>query len=344
MPKSTFSEITFMTHATEHLVHYLLAIALSAIALGCNSGAQAQDAGITGTWLLERGADFDGLVKRPTSDLPATLQVLDNRFAMTRGCSVQLLRQPVSLGQIFQSLLKADITKGEIKAFYQKQFKLDIYQVKDSLKNDLNDTTCYRGSMHLLQLDDTLVAVEAGGNFSFFYKRIAPVHSVAGAKQYSQLPFQMASYRALCPKGISWSGHKPLTGTNSCAPLYFPQIATVSATDGIARLVGHHNYEGKAVGGQALTNDYTNPVESGFQPVFQVFPPKGDITMVHVTDLEGSSSRDAMPGAYLSIRNGKVVSQLNSNCTMGLDYVCREVDSAVHYTLNSEGEFIQHDR
>jgi len=333
-----------MTHTTKHPAHFLLATMLSAMALVSSSYANAQDASLSGTWLLERGTDFDGIVSKPTTDLPATLQILGDRFVMPRGCSVQLQRGPTPLGDVFQNLFKADVTEGEIETFYRKQFSLNIRDEKVSFRKAPQTAACYRDVGYLLQVGDTLVASEGGGQFSFVYRRVVPVPAPTGAKPYSQLPFQIASYQALCPKGISWSNHKPDASTNLCVPLYFPQIATASTTDGIARLVGHHNYEGKAVGGQALTNDYTNPVESGFRPVFLIFPPKGDITVVHVTDLEGSSSRDAMPGAYLSIRNGKVISQLNGNCSMGLDYVCREVANAMYYTLNNNGEFVQHDR
>ena len=334
-----------MTQATKHPVQYLLALMLSGMALVCNAYAQAQDAGISGTWLLERGTEFDGLVSNPTTDLPPTLQVLGDRFVMPRGCSVRLQRERTSLGTIFLNLLKADVTEGEIETFYQKQFKLNIRQVKESLKNDQKDIKCYRGAMDLLQLDNTLVVVEAGGSLAFLYKRITPIQGAAGEGPYSQLPFRLASYRTLCPKAITWSNRKPVGVTKRCAPLYFPRIAMASSTDAIARLVGHHNYEGPAVGSRGpQTNDYNSPWESGLRPIYQAFPPKGDIAIVHVTDEEGSLSRDAMPGAYLSIRNGKVVSQLNVNCTMELDYVCREVDSAMHYTLNSKGEFVEHDR
>jgi hypothetical protein len=169
--------------------------------------------------------------------------------------------------------------------------------------------------------------------------------SVSGSSNhYTQLPFKAIAYYELCPKCINWSKHKPVSGTNLCAPLYYPQVAMPNSTDTIARLVGHHNYEGKAVGGESLTNDYSNPAASGFRPVYQVLPPKGDITLVHVMDLEGDQSRDALSGAYLSIRNGKVVSQLNVNCTMGLDYVCREENSAMYYTIESTGEFVEHVR
>ena len=331
-----------MTHATKHTARYLLTTILCAMALVCNACATAQDAGLSGTWLLERGTDFGGLVNRPSRQLPTTLQILGDRLVMPSGCLVRLQRQRTSTGDIFQSLFKADVTDDEIEAFYQKQFKMDIRQVKESLQNDMMDTKCYRGSMNLLQIDNILVAVEAGGNYSSLYKRIAPV--TADAKSYSQLPFQVESYEALCPKGITWSKRKPVSVSKHCGPLYFPRIAMASSTDAIARLVGHHNYEGPSIGRRTPTNDYTDPVGSGFRPIYHALPPKGDIAIVHVTDEEGSSFRDALPGAYLSISNGKVVSQLNSNCTMGLDYVCRELNSTVHYTLNEKGEFVEHIR
>ena len=326
-------------------MHFLLVTILSAMALVCNSYAQAQDAGLAGTWQLERATDFDGLVSNLTTDLPPTLQVLGDRFVMPTGCLVQLISQPIAMDRIFQNLLKADASKADIESYYQKQYKLSIQEVRASFRNAPQTAACYREVVYLLQRGDTLVASEGGGQFSFLYKRIAPMQGAAGEGPYSQLPFQITSYDALCPKAITWSNRKPVGVTKRCAPLYFPRIAMASSSDAIARLVGHHNYEGTAVGSRGpQTNDYADPLESGFRPIYHVLPPKEGIAIVHVTDEEGSLSRDAMPGVYLSIRNGKVVSQLNSNCTMGLDYVCREVESAVHYTLNGKGEFIQHDR
>lgn len=333
-----------MTQVTKHPVRVLLATMLSAMALVCSSCAVAQDAGLSGTWLLESGTDFDGFVSNPTTDLPPALQILGDRFVMPRGCVVQLQREPASIGDIFQNLFKADVTESQIEIFYKKQFRLNIREAKAVFRKVPQTAACYRDVGYLLQLGDTLVASEGGGQFSFLYKRIAPAPATGGAKPYSQLPFQITSYEALCPKAISWSGRKPVGVTKRCAPVYSPQIAIANSTDAIARLVGHHNYEGTAIGGRADTNDYSDPVASGFRPVYHALPPKGDIAIVHVTDEEGSSTRDALTGAYLSIRNGKVVSQLNSNCTMGLDYVCREMNSTVHYTLNEKGEFVEHIR
>jgi hypothetical protein len=334
-----------MTHATKHPMHFLLATMLSAMVLVFNSCANAQDAGLSGTWVLERGTDFDGFVSNPTTDLPQTLQILGDRFVMPRGCAVQLQRESTPVGDVFKNLFKADVTGSQIETFYQKQFKLNIRDVKAVFRKALRTPDCYRDVGYLLQIGDTLVASEGGGQFSFFYKRVAPIQGAAGESAYSQLPFRLASYRALCPKAISWSDRKPIGVTKHCAPLYFPQIAMGSSTDAIARLVSHHNYEGPAVGSRGpQTNDYNNPAKSGLRPIYQALPPKGDIALVHVIDEEGSQSRDSMPGAYLSIRNGKVVSQLNVNCTMGLDYVCRELGSSMYYTLNVKGEFVEHTR
>jgi hypothetical protein len=334
-----------MIQATKWSTQYLIATVLSAMALAFSYEANAQTTGLSGTWILERSVDFDGFVNSPKTDLPPNLQILGDRFLMPRGCVVRLQREPTSMGDIFQNLLKADVTNEEIGAFYQKQFKMEIYQVKASLKNNPKDIACYRGAVDFLQIGESLIAIEGGGQFSFLYKRATTPKNSAGEIPYSQLPFLVSTYETLCSKAIIWSGKKPTGATKRCEPLYFPRIATASSTDTLARLVGHHNYEGSAVGlRSSLTNDYNNPVDSGFSPIFHAFAPKGDITLVYVTDVEGSQSRDAMPGAYLSIRNNKVVSQLNSNCTMGLDYICRETDSTVHYVINGKGEFIQQNR
>ena len=332
-----------MTHATKHTMRYLFATILSAMALVFSAHAHAQDAGLLGTWVFERAIDFEGLTKNPTTDLPTTLRILGDHFMMPSRCTVRLQREPASTGDVFQSLYKGDVTEDQIATFYQKQFKLNIRDKKAVFRKAPMTDACYRDVGYLLQLGDTLVASEGGGVFSFLYKRLASIQSAAGEGPYSQLPFWPSSYHLLCPKKNTWAGRKPLAGTKLCAPLFYPLVAKRDSIDAIARLVGHHNYEGPAVGGQDLTaNDYDNPVESGLRPVYLVFPPKGDITIVYVTDEEGSQNRDAMSGVYLSIRNGKVVSQLNSSdCTMGLDYKCGYKEGPGHYAVNEKGEFVE---
>ena len=122
-----------------------------------------------------------------------------------------------------------------------------------------------------------------------------------------------------------------------CAPTYHPYVASKNSRDSLGKIVGAHNY--------SPNGDpdywYSNPVSKGCHPIFLVLPPLKDVILVSVTDMEQGEfyGRDGFAGAYLSIKDGKVVGQIDSHCNFDEKYVCRTSKGLPIAQLLETGEF-----
>jgi hypothetical protein len=160
-----------------------------------------------------------------------------------------------------------------------------------------------------------------------------------GKQKISPLPFSIDKFTAQCdpliprPKGI------PQT-TGKCAPAFYPYVVEKGDQDQIANLVGHHRYVN---GDPKYYQDYDDPVAHGLHPVYMVLPPLKNVTLVRVEDREGNADqRDMFSGAYLSIKDGKVVDQLNEGCTFLPDYSCVDDRGTKQYRLLESGKFAKY--
>jgi hypothetical protein len=154
----------------------------------------------------------------------------------------------------------------------------------------------------------------------------------------SQLPFSVSEYIARCGASLPTVKGVP-QATARCAPTYFPYVASRRSRGTISKLVGAHAYQ--KGGARNDSEDYNNPVANNLHPVFLVFPPLGDVVLVRVDDVERAEDRDVIKGAYLSIKDGKVVDQLNSNCNFDAEYVCATADKQRKVRLTQTGKFVR---
>lgn len=71
-----------------------------------------------------------------------------------------------------------------------------------------------------------------------------------------------------------------------------------------------------------------------------ILPPLKDVQLLRIEDDEGSiEDREISGGAYLAIKDGVVVDQLDEGCDMGADYVCSHRDRADAFRLLESGKF-----
>lgn len=153
----------------------------------------------------------------------------------------------------------------------------------------------------------------------------------------SQLPFSVSNFVNLCEPSISRIKGIPQP-SDKCAPIYYPYTLSKKEDNALAQLIGGHNY---LKGGARHADDYDNPSANDLHPTFMIFAPLKDVLLVRVNDLElGKDGRtDSMAGVYLTIKDGKVIDQVNDGCDINAEYFCVGEDGSKQYQLLDTGKF-----
>jgi hypothetical protein len=190
---------------------------------------------------------------------------------------------------------------------------------------------------------DDLLAVASNTVFYAFKREGNGVKSptVSGdvRQNPSPLPFSPEKFQMLCASLIPRIKGIPQT-TDKCAPAFYPYVANKSDRNLIGKLVGHHRY---LKGDPKYYNAYDDPVSNNLHPIYMVLPAMKGITLVRVEDHEGKAEdRDIFSGAYLSIKDGLVVDQLDDGCTFMPDYSCVNDRGTKAYRLTETGKFLKY--
>jgi hypothetical protein len=301
--------------------------------------AFSQDIG--GHWKFKKSVDFES----PDVSRGATYQgveIVANKLLLGRGCTLQLDKVKYSPDLVFQALWRIGISDDSIDNFLKKNFDLNLKQITYLYVAQTVGGRCNRLGEHLFFLQNRLISIYAGTIFSEYVR--APSGNVIGLagkgsdpgdikkfnSEFSQLPFDLGKYYSSCavmPKEMP---------SKYCGPIFVPHIASQGGSR-LSALIATHNY--KHMGREEDPEDYSNPSRNKLHPVYLVFPPIGAITIVRVDDFEGENeARELFGGAYLSIKNGKIVDQLNESCSLDAHYVCRSEDHR-EFRLTPEGTF-----
>ena len=300
---------------------------------------------INGTWKLSKSVDYENpeiAPPRPPSD---TLRIVNQTLILPSNCFIKLHQQTYATDRIFQMLMKSGASEAAIDQFNLKQFNIKSNEPKSHYQADPAGSCNTLGS-DLLVSQDKLIAIRASFLFYAFTRLGSDITespatdnttaSLEGLKP-SPLPFKTAAYMAQCAQYIptrKWISQS----TKKCAPTYFPYVASRDSREHVSRLVGSHTYH--KGGARHGTEDYDNPVANGLHPVFLVFPPLGDVILVRVDDIENTEHRDAISGAYISIKDDKVIDQLNEGCNFDINYVCStSSETPIKFQLTKEGKF-----
>jgi hypothetical protein len=318
-----------------------LALACAALCLAALSvRAQSTDS----TWTFTKGSDYEnpkGALAAPPS---TTLALSGDTLKISATCSVHLAKKNYYPGGPFQPLLKSGESEAAIARFMKSSLGFDLKGDKTYYEADPGE--CNKLGTEFLVNASQLVAIRGGDFFYVFAGQgdtasASPDSKVAAAGgspvlKTSTLPFTVSDYMANCApamvKGVP-------TPSAKCSPAYYYHVATRTSTDSLSKLVGAHDYQKGGAG--SATDDYNNPVSHGLHPVFLVFPPMADVTLVRVDDFESrGEQRDPIGGAYLAIKHGQVTDELNTGCDLDARFVCTDNDGH-KYKLTSDGKFQQ---
>jgi hypothetical protein len=319
-------------------------------------GAAAAAASPTGNWHFEKSLDLASKVNAPVPSF-TDLKIDGTALVLGPDCRVNLERQPYSFDQPFQASLRAGRTEAVLSPWIAKVLQFDLQDVQDYFVADAGPERCNRFAIDILVHDDRLLAVHGNRVYAFARsaagstapstpapaKRAEKTASAVTASlpqlrgvRLSRLPFDMARFQADCANHLPVVRDVP-QATTTCAPSYFPLIATPTSSDAIGRLVATHDFV--RGGAENPTGDYANPASHGLHPVYLVFPPLGDVVLVRVEDIERAQERDPIRGAWLAIKGGRVTGQLNEGCSMTAEYICQWADRKGGYQLLSDGTF-----
>lgn len=304
---------------------------------------QAED--INGTWRLSKSVDYEN-PEIAAPRLPSnTLRIVNHTLILPSNCLIKFHQRTYAPDRIFQMLMKSGENEATINQFSLKHFNIKPNEPKIHYQADPINSCNTLGSDFLIS-QDKLVTIRANSLF-YAFTRIETdttgsstidntITALEGLKP-SLLPFNTAAYITQCAQYIPNKKGMPQS-TMKCAPTYFPYIASKDSRERVSRLIGSHAYHKR--GARHGTEDYDNPVANGLHPVFLVFPPLGDVILVRVDDIENTENRDAISGAYISIKNNKVVDQLNEGCNFDIDYVCStSSEKPIKFQLTKEGKF-----
>lgn len=313
-----------------------------ACALSCLQTAAANAESSDGTWNFTKGVDYENPSAPPATPQSAVLSLSGETLKISATCSVHLRKRTYYAGGPFQALLKSGQSEVNIARFLQKSLNFDLNGPKAYYETD--DSECNKLGGDLLVGANQLVVIRGGDFFYAFAKQggtteAAPARPVAASDQslkVSRLPFVMADYSSNCYPAMVKGVPQP---SAKCAPDYYYHVASRNSTDPLSKLVGAHDYQKGGAG--AAGDDYNNPVGHGLHPVFIVFPPMGDVTLVRVDDFEGHQERrEQISGAFLVVKNGKVTDELNRGCDLDVTYVCKGSDGQ-KFKLMPTGKFEQ---
>lgn len=305
---------------------------------------------IDGTWVFDQSVNYEEPNAKATQPSAKTLQILDGKLSLTPRCMVSLTPTKYYPGGPFQSLLKSGESEQAIQSFLINQFTFKLQDVKSFYQADPKMNDCNDLASTFLVSNDKLIAIHAGFRFHSYTRnknstvtesptstnnQASATDALFGLKP-SQLPFNVANYMGLCAAKMQAIKGIPQP-TSKCAPLYFPYVASRQSRDALSKLVGSHFYQ--KGGAENESEDYNNPVANNLHPVFLVFPPKGDVVLVRVDDMEKAEERDPIRGVYISVKGGKVIDQLNEACSFDTSYVCSSGDRKPKFQLLDTGKF-----
>ena len=311
-----------------------LAIALAAFCLLINS-THAQ--GAESAWKFVKAADYDD--PKGSAPLPpvASLSLRGDTLVLPGNCSVHLDRKPYYSGGPFQMLLKSGETDAAISRFMKASLAFDLGGEKAYF--EAADSDCNKLGTHFLMNASQLIAIHGSELFYAFSRQgdnvgASKATDAAPTLKTSPLPFSMAEYSSRCSPAMVKGVPQP---SDKCAPAYNYHVASRSSTDALSKLVGAHDYQKGGAG--AADDDYADPVKHNLHPVFLVFPPMGDVTVVRVDDFEGhQEQREQISGAFLAIKDGKVTDELNTGCELDARFVCLTRDGR-KFRLTPSGKF-----
>jgi len=304
-----------------------------AISYGC---AHADP--VDGTWKLNGSSEYFG-DKSQLAPLPRDyVQILNGKISVSDTCTAKIAPEKAALSTVFQMLLRQGVRSDQLKDYLVKKYSFDISRVQQIY--EVEDAPCTKYMQDLLVDGDRMLIVAGNTVFYHFQRASSPAKTSLAAVEKKQvvtaLPFNIAKFASECLPLLPRVRGVPQS-TTKCMPLFMPYVASKNDTSTIGKLVGHHHYIKSA---PTSGNAYNDPVANGYHPIYVILPALGDGTLVRVEDNEGDAEeRDPLAGVYLSIKDGKVVDQLDEGCDFMPDFTCVDDRGTKMYRLLPSGKF-----
>lgn len=317
-----------------------LQFAKAALAAGMIAAGSASAAEIAGTWKFEKAADAlnsKAAIKPFKYD---TIQVVGLEAGLGQDCFAQLKKGRYDFSSIFRAMLEENLEEKDLASFLKKNFDVELAAEPDFYRL-VNPPACRDKFGFAMIAGDRLLVPYAGQTVYSFVRSnggLVPAGDprLLGHVQ-TQLPFNLNNFYDLCAKQLVGKDGR-VHESDKCTPVYAPYIARKGTDNKLAQLLGNFDY---SKSGAEYTSDYSPPFAKNLNPTYMVLPPLKEVLLVRVEDLETgpNSERNTMGGAYITIKGGKIIEQLNSGCNIDEKYFCVNESGVKLYQLLETGKF-----
>lgn len=322
---------------------HLFQLAFSICLAFVSAMANAEVNELSGTWKFDKSVIYatkDGI---PPPREHRTIQIISGSVALRPTCDMvtEYKKESYLYNDFFQMALKGGVDETAMANFTKKHLDFDLASMKSVYVGSKLTKRCATGFNRLFATKDKLIFAGSGGSFDSYKRtdggvarKMEPAINLYGRK-LSHLPYSASNFTVLCLNLLPRVNYSP-GSTDKCAPVMYPYVASKSDADPLARTIGTHNYKKNGADGDS---DYDNPVAHNLHPVFMLLPPLKDIVVVAVHDAESGDARPGTGAIFISIRNNKVVDQINAKCTLNEDYSCTDGAMNKRYQLLDTGKF-----
>ena len=308
---------------------------VSSLAVVFAAGASAQVP--AGSWVLDKSVNFSGRASAAPKYMKFTTS--SNLLRFSDDCSAHFANAPYRYDLPFQSFLKRNVSEQGMSTFLQRSFGLDLKVTKTYLHSD-EQAFCTMFADDIFVNGDALILSDGESNFYQFRRQTSAVApgdnataSVLADVKLSQLPMDLDRVEREC---LPSTRVRERGWDTKCSPFAYLNEANSRSKSKLARIVGSYDYLRQ----YDEAGKMNNPVSHGLHPIFIAFPPKGDVILVRVFNMEQTPDDVGyLPATYISIKEGKVVDQLDDHCNFDEKYVCELPGAASKIQLGADGRF-----
>lgn len=314
---------------------FFFSVLMTVLCVNAENVACAQT--IDGTWIKQSDSKILQNYRSHGLFSAEYFQILNNKLALSPECVVTLRPKKYKRDSIFQG--NAGQKKEEDKVAKNLKNRFSFVLANVEVAYELAKSNCATGIRELLVHGNDMLAVASNDNFYYFRRENLLSKSTLASEELlrrvSPLPFYIENFINLCYPMIP-RVQGAAQYSEKCAPIFYPYVASKDS-DELARLIGRHHY---IRDDPKYHYDFNDPVANGLHPIFLIFPRFKDIIIVRVFDSDVNiEDRDIYGGAYLAIKNGMVVDQIDEGCNLKPDYTCVDREGKKLFRLMESGRF-----
>ena len=292
-----------------------------------------------GMWTLQKSANFHNRKIEPPKF--SAITVTDGLVKFSNDCSMRVHEAVYQYDLPFQLYLKSGVDDAAMTSFLKDKLNFNLHRNKTYFHGD-DEKFCSDFNPDIFVDGNRFVVSDGSSNFFEFVNKSnsedpegQSVSEYISGIKISQLPVNLDEVEQSCLPTFIIKIPAP---SSKCAPRTYVNIATKSSKDRLSKLVGAYNYLKQS--GQ--TGKFSAPVASGLHPAFIVFPPKGDVILVRVYDIEQTPDDPGyLFATYIAIKGGKVTDQLDDRCFFNTQYSCEGGGYSDKKQLNADEKFVR---